>query len=47
MRAAVMGLGSWGTAFGMVLADAGNDVGNGCNNVCRPHQAEVGGCFIQ
>ena len=26
MRAAVMGLGSWGTAFGMVLADAGNDV---------------------
>ncbi|HVQ88032.1 MAG TPA: NAD(P)H-dependent glycerol-3-phosphate dehydrogenase [Actinomycetes bacterium] len=26
MRAAVMGLGSWGTAFGMVLADAGNEV---------------------
>jgi glycerol-3-phosphate dehydrogenase (NAD(P)+) len=26
MRTAVMGLGSWGTAFGMVLADAGNDV---------------------
>jgi glycerol-3-phosphate dehydrogenase (NAD(P)+) len=26
MRAAVMGMGSWGTAFGMVLADAGNDV---------------------
>jgi len=26
MRIAVMGLGSWGTAFSMVLADAGNDV---------------------
>ncbi len=26
MRVAVMGSGSWGTAFGMVLADAGNDV---------------------
>jgi glycerol-3-phosphate dehydrogenase (NAD(P)+) len=26
MRAAVMGMGSWGTAFGMVLADAGNEV---------------------
>lgn len=26
MRTAVMGMGSWGTAFGMVLADAGNDV---------------------
>lgn len=26
MRAAVMGLGSWGTAFSMVLADAGNEV---------------------
>jgi glycerol-3-phosphate dehydrogenase (NAD(P)+) len=26
MRTAVMGIGSWGTAFGMVLADAGNDV---------------------
>jgi len=26
MRAAVMGMGSWGTAFAMVLADAGNDV---------------------
>ena len=26
MRIAVMGSGSWGTAFGMVLADAGNDV---------------------
>ncbi len=26
MRATVMGLGSWGTAFSMVLADAGNDV---------------------
>ena len=26
MRTAVMGLGSWGTAFGMVLADAGNEV---------------------
>lgn len=26
MRAAVMGLGSWGTAFGLVLADAGHDV---------------------
>lgn len=26
MRVAVMGMGSWGTAFGMVLADAGNDV---------------------
>jgi glycerol-3-phosphate dehydrogenase (NAD(P)+) len=25
MRVAVMGMGSWGTAFGMVLADAGND----------------------
>ncbi|MCZ3387849.1 MAG: NAD(P)-dependent glycerol-3-phosphate dehydrogenase [Actinomycetia bacterium] len=26
MRAAVMGLGSWGTAFGLVLADAGHSV---------------------
>jgi glycerol-3-phosphate dehydrogenase (NAD(P)+) len=26
MHAAVMGLGSWGTAFGMVLADAGHEV---------------------
>jgi glycerol-3-phosphate dehydrogenase (NAD(P)+) len=26
MRTTVMGLGSWGTAFGMVLADAGNTV---------------------
>ncbi len=26
MQAAVMGLGSWGTAFGLVLADAQNDV---------------------
>jgi glycerol-3-phosphate dehydrogenase (NAD(P)+) len=26
MRTAVMGMGSWGTAFAMVLADAGNDV---------------------
>ena len=26
MRAAVMGGGSWGTAFAMVLADAGNEV---------------------
>ena len=26
MRIAVMGSGSWGTAFGMVLADAGNEV---------------------
>lgn len=26
MRASVMGLGSWGTAFAMVLADAGNEV---------------------
>ena len=26
MRVAVMGLGSWGTAFSMVLADAGNEV---------------------
>lgn len=26
MRIAVMGMGSWGTAFAMVLADAGNDV---------------------
>ena len=25
-RTAVMGAGSWGTAFGMVLADAGGDV---------------------
>lgn len=27
MRVTVMGAGSWGTAFGMVLADAGGDVG--------------------
>ena len=26
MQAAVMGLGSWGTAFALVLADAGHDV---------------------
>jgi len=26
VRVAVMGMGSWGTAFGMVMADAGNDV---------------------
>ena len=26
MRAAVMGMGSWGTAFAMILADSGNDV---------------------
>ena len=26
MQAAVMGLGSWGTAFGLVLADAGHEV---------------------
>ena len=26
MQAAVMGLGSWGTAFGLVLADAGHQV---------------------
>jgi glycerol-3-phosphate dehydrogenase (NAD(P)+) len=26
MRVAVMGMGSWGTAFGMVMADAGNEV---------------------
>ena len=26
-RVAVMGSGSWGTAFGMVLADAGGEVG--------------------
>ena len=26
MRVAVMGSGSWGTAFAMVLADAGNEV---------------------
>ena len=26
MRVAVMGMGSWGTAFSLVLADAGNDV---------------------
>ena len=25
-RVAIMGSGSWGTAFGMVLADAGSDV---------------------
>ncbi len=48
MQAAVMGLGSWGTAFAMVLADAGHDVrlwGRDAETVAQVNQSRCNARF--